>query len=30
MGDKNKETETVGEYIIPVDPMDELYCESCQ
>jgi len=20
----------VGEYEIPVDPMDDLYCESCQ
>jgi len=23
-------TEKVGDYDIPVDPMDDLYCESCQ
>jgi len=22
--------ETVGGYAVPVDPMDDLYCESCQ
>ena len=27
---KENLTETVGEYEIPVDPMDELQCESCQ
>jgi hypothetical protein len=28
--DKKATTETVGEYEVPVDPMDELECESCQ
>lgn len=23
-------TETVGEYTVPTDPMDELGCDSCQ
>jgi hypothetical protein len=27
---KENLTETVGEYEIPVDPMDELHCDSCQ
>ncbi len=22
--------EQVGEYQVPVDPMDDLYCDSCQ
>jgi hypothetical protein len=28
--DKKATTETVGEYEVPVDPMGELECESCQ
>ena len=27
---KENLTETVGEYEIPVDPMDDLQCDSCQ
>ena len=27
---KDNLTETVGDYEIPVDPMDELQCDSCQ
>jgi hypothetical protein len=27
---KENLTETVSEYEIPVDPMDELQCDSCQ
>lgn len=23
-------TETVGDYYVPTDPMDDLHCESCQ
>ncbi len=23
-------TETVGGYVVPTDPMDDLHCESCQ
>jgi hypothetical protein len=23
-------TETVGEYEVPVDPMDDMQCDSCQ
>lgn len=31
MGENVKKTvETVGEYEVPVDPMDLLNCESCQ
>jgi hypothetical protein len=37
MGDVREETavdvdrnELVGGYQVPVDPMDDLYCESCQ
>lgn len=25
-----KQSDKIGEYIIPVDPMDLLNCESCQ
>ncbi|OJX66683.1 ribonucleotide-diphosphate reductase subunit beta [Schumannella luteola] len=24
------DVDTVGGYAVPVDPMDDLYCESCQ
>jgi len=24
------ERETVGKYSVPIDPMDEMQCESCQ
>lgn len=27
---KNTETDQVGEYAVPVDPMDLLQCDSCQ
>ena len=27
---KENLTETIGEYEIPVDPMDQLQCDSCQ
>ena len=27
---KENLSETVGDYEIPVDPMDELQCDSCQ
>lgn len=30
MDNVKKENDVVGEYIVPVDPMDDLYCESCQ
>lgn len=26
----DKQSETVGGYVVPVDPMDEFGCESCQ
>jgi len=26
----NESVSTVGGYAVPVDPMDDLYCESCQ
>jgi hypothetical protein len=25
-----KSSDFVGEYVIPIDPMDEFQCESCQ
>lgn len=30
MENVNKENILVDGYVVPVDPMDELYCESCQ
>jgi len=30
MNEKTNDLETVGGYAVPVDPMDDLYCESCQ
>jgi len=26
----SKESDSIGGYTVPVDPMDDLYCESCQ
>lgn len=28
--EQEQNTDTIGGYVIPVDPMDDLGCESCQ
>jgi len=30
MSDRELENESVGGYVVPVDPMDAEWCESCQ
>jgi len=30
MSDVERGSDFVGEYVVPIDPMDEFHCDSCQ
>lgn len=30
MGAVNEKQDNIGQYSVPIDPMDEFQCESCQ